>query len=435
MDDKPATSRPYATFAIYALIALSMWSPPPEMPLAAVVDLLRYALFMAASVAIVVHTYARQGFRVSLSPDWLFLIGFLFYTSLSVLWGTGSPDAIIKSMLIFSAMLVSVSIANAQGLDRTLRMYYKSMCVFVILSLLVVVLFPGIGIETGWELEGDWKGIAGQKNGLGHLAGLALVAALALPVRRGPDGRLLTAALFTRAAMLAIIALCLINSSSRGALLLAGIGIASLLIARAPRLLQRIILVALVLFAIPLLQLGISTVELSADQIGILGTKIDTNSRTILWSYGLEQLDGRELLGFGVGSFWTPARITAFKDVNGWVLDNFHNGYITILIEGGAIGLSLLLIGIAFIMILFVVAIGNLKNPYLGLAFGFTNMFLVGNLVENSIGRSTSLNFILFLVISFALRPYVAGLLGSRSARNPAPGSAAPWVAGPASAR
>jgi O-antigen ligase len=406
------TSR-FAIFAIYVLVALSMWSPDAgsESNATGIWVLLRYALFVSTSMAIVLHTYITRGIVMSRSPDWLLLIAFLLYTSLSVLWSDGSMNAAIKAMLIFSALLVSVSMANAAGLDTLLRIYYNAMGVFVILSLLVVILYPERGIETGWLLEGDWRGIAGQKNGLGNIAALVFVASLALPLIRHADRRRMILAYCTRLSMVVMSAVCLVNSGSRGALLAAGIGLGAVLVARAPRALQRVGLVALVVLAIPLIHLALATIELNADKIDILGTRIDTSSRTTLWFYGLEQLGGRELLGFGVGGFWTMERIIAFRDVYGWVLDNFHNGYVTILVEGGLVGIALLLLAIGFVVLLYLVAIGNLRDPYVALAFGYTCMYLIGNLVENEIGRSTSMTLIMFLSTSFALRLHLSRTL------------------------
>jgi exopolysaccharide production protein ExoQ len=406
------TSR-FAIFAIYVLVALSMWSPDASAETAAsgTVVLARYALFVSTSMAIVLHTYVTRGIVISRSPDWLLLIAFLLYTSLSVLWSDGGMNAAIKAMLIFSAMLVSVSMANAAGLDTLLRIYYNAMGIFIILSLLVVIFNPEQGIETGWLLEGDWKGIAGQKNGLGNVAALVFVASLALPLIRHANRRRMILAYCTRLSMIVMSAVCLVNSGSRGALLAAGIGLGAVMASKAPRALQRVGLVALVVLAIPVIHLALATIELNADKIDVLGARIDTSSRTTLWFYGLEQLAGRELLGFGVGGFWTMERIIAFRDVHGWVLDNFHNGYVTILVEGGFVGIALLLLTIAFLLLLYLVAIGNLRDPYVALAFGYTCMYIIGNVVENEIGRSTSMTFIMFLAISFALRLHLSRML------------------------
>ncbi len=404
-------SSTFAVVAIYALVALSMWSPDAQTSYAGMVTMLRYVLFIAASASIIGYAYLARGILISRSPEWVLLIAFLSYVSLSALWSDGGVDAIIKGGLIFSALLVSVSIASIVSLGDVLRIYYKAMGVFVLLSLAVVILFPETGIEKGWLLEGDWKGIAGQKNGLGNIASLVFVASLVLPLQRRFDGRRLFATYGPRLAMVAISGICLVNSGSRGALLSAGIGIGSVLVARAPKALQRLGLVVLVVLAIPVVNLVLATIELSADKIGVLGTTVDTNSRTTLWFYGLEQMNGRELLGFGVGGFWTPERVIAFRDVHGWVLDNFHNGYVTIFVEGGIVGMLLLVFSILFLMLLYLVTIGNVRDTHIALAFGYTNMFLVGNLVENEIGRSTSLTFIMFLILSFSLRTQVSRIL------------------------
>src|SRR5690606_10540335 len=115
--------------------------------------------------------------------------------------------------------------------------------------------------------------------------------------------------------------------------------------------------------------LAAATLEIRADQIDVLGLSIDSNSRITLWLYGLTQMEGRELLGFGVDGFWTPARVIAFRDLHGWVLDNFHNGYVTILVEGGLVGLGLALLAIGFLLLLYLLAIGNMRDAYVSLAF------------------------------------------------------------------
>lgn len=427
------TSR-FAVFAIYVLVALSMWSPESESATSGAAVLARYALFVSTSMAIVLNTYLTRGIAISRSPDWLLLIGFLLYTSLSFLWSEGGMNAAIKAMLIFSALLVSMSMANAVGLDGLLRIYYNALGVFIILSLLVVVLYPERGIETGWLLEGDWKGIAGQKNGLGNVASLAFVAALTLPLVRHADRRRMLLAYCTRLSMIVMAAVCLVNSGSRGALLAAAIGLTAVMVAKAPRTLQRVAVIAIAVFAIPVVYLALATFELHADKIDILGSTIDTSSRTTIWFYGLEQLGGRELLGFGVGGFWTPERLTAFRDIHGWVLDNFHNGYITILIEGGGVGIALLLLALLFIVLLYLVAIGNLRDPYVALAFGYAAMYIIGNVVENEIGRSTSTTFLMFLATSFALRPHIERVLATAPA-GPRPAAAAGGaLRGPATA-
>jgi len=393
------------TVAIYMLVALTLWSPVGGSVLGGFGEPLRYAFILAVAAFLCIYAYRTSDFRISLSGDWVFLACFLIYVALSAFWSEGGANAYIKGLLVFSAMLTALSISHLRPMDEIVVIFYRGMCVFIVMSLLTVLFLPDIGIERGWEVEGDWRGLAGQKNGLGHLAALGLVGSLGLPLGAAA-GRGLRP-LLLRLAMVAINAVVLVNSGSRGALVSAGVGVGALLLARMPRALQRLLLLVFVALAVPLVNVILPTIELNGDKIDVLGTTLNTSNRTTIWFYGLEQLGDRPLFGFGLSGFWTPERMLVFKDTYGWVLDNFHNGYITILIEGGLVGLMLLAAAIAFLMMLYLIAIGNLRDRAVAATFAYTCMFLFGNLVENSIGRSTATTFIMFITLAFALRPYL----------------------------
>ena len=412
--------------ALYALVAVAVWTPGGVDPNASPVwDLLRYAFFVSLSAAIIGHTLLRHGLPLSGAPEWVLLAAFLLYTSLSALWSEGGMDAFIKACLIFSAMLVSICLAYELGLEGLLRIYFNALTVFVLVSIFVVFVFPERGVQTGWLLEGDWRGIAGQKNGLGGISSLVFVAACTLPVVRRRNMRLAYA---QRLAIIGLSLLTLVNSGSRGALLVAIVGLAVVGAAFLPRAVQRVGLITLAVLAIPVLIFAATSLELDGNDINVLGSTIDSNGRITLWTFGLTQLLEREVLGFGVGGFWTPARITAFKDVNGWVLDNFHNGYVTILVEGGLVGISLLLLLLASLFLLYIVAIGQLRDSYVALAFANACMFEAMNFTENEIGRSTSLTLIMFLTLTFAVRPHILRRLAADRGAGQGPGSAAETV-------
>lgn len=409
-------SKRSVTVVLFLFILLSMWSPGEELP--AMLTPLRYAVFLALSGFIIFTAYVAKGLRVPKSAEAVLIAAFLFYVSLSALWSVQQADTYIKALLILSAMLTCLGISSLMRLNETLRILFAAAATFVVASVIVAVLVPSIGVETGWEHAGKWKGLSAQKNGLGGLSALALVAGLALPLKPRATPARQTLALAGRVMVVAMAALAVFMAGSRGAQLTSLLGITSLLVAYAPRLLQRLALVALLLFSVPLVNLGVSTFVLDADKIGIVGLTIDTNSRTTIWEYGLEQMAGRELLGYGVSGFWTQERMIAFQDIHGWVLDNFHNGYITILIEGGLVGFLLFTLGLALCYVLLLVAIGTMKDRFLALAFALLNNFAIGNLVENEAGRSTSSSIIIFAVIAFSLRSYISQRLAENGAKR-----------------
>jgi exopolysaccharide production protein ExoQ len=419
MDLSASMPSRFVTAALYALIAVAVWSPGGvDVNASPIWELLRYVFFISLSAAIIGHTLLRHGLPLSGAPEWVLLAAFLLYTSLSALWSEGGMDAFIKACLIFSAMLVSICLAYELGLESLLRVFFNALTVFVLISIFVVFVFPERGVQTGWLLEGDWRGIAGQKNGLGGVSSLVFVAACTLPVVRR---RNMLLAYGQRVTIIGLSLLTLVNSGSRGALLMAIVGLAMVGAAFLPRVVQRVGLVTLAVAVIPAVIFAAATLQLNGDKIDVLGTTIDSNGRVTLWTYGLTQLLEREFLGFGVGGFWTPGRIIAFKDVNGWVLDNFHNGYVTILVEGGLVGISLLLLMLASLFLLYFVAIGQLRDSYVALAFAYACMFVAVNFTENEIGRSTSLTLIMFLTVTFALRPHILRRLAARGGDEPVP--------------
>ncbi|WP_165823741.1 O-antigen ligase family protein [Metarhizobium album] len=390
-------------------MGVSLWNPGANSLLGGLGEPLRYALFGGLSLAIIVYTYITRGIRVSLSAEWTLLLAFLAYTIASAAWSEGGASAMMKATLISLTVMVSICIVNLKWLDEILVIHYRLVGCFVTACFVTVLLFPDIGIETGWELEGDWKGLAGQKNELGALAAYVVVSSVAIPL---PKSRIAVA---IRVVVFAIAGTCLVFSGSRGGQLIAVIGIAALIASRLPKTAQRVSLLLLLACMIPLLHLVASTISLTDDRIGVLGATFNTSNRTTLWFYGLEQLRDRLFLGFGVGGFWTTPRLLAFQDTHGWVLDNFHNGYVTILIEGGLVGLLLLMGALAFIMLLLLMAIGHLRDAHLSLGFAFVVMTLVSNVVENLIGRSTSLSFMTLLIVCFSIHAYVSWLAGRQT--------------------
>lgn len=391
------------------LVLLSLWTPGEYLP--GGTELVRYALFLGCSMFIVAVSYAAGRFRIPHGSEALLLAAFLFYVAISALWSTREVDTYIKALLIFSALITALATSSLLRLDEVFRLVLVGAAIFVFASVAVAILVPSIGVETSWEHAGKWRGLAGQKNGLGAVSSLVLVMALGLSMQPRATLAARRRAFLGRVVVVCVAALGTYMSGSRGAQLSAVIGIASLLIAHAPALLQKLLLLSAALFSVPLVNLAVSTFFIDADKIGVVGLTINTNSRTTIWEYGLRQMEGRELLGYGVNGFWTGERMEIFKAAHGWVLDNFHNGYVTIFVEGGVVGFSLLVLGIGFVYVLLLMALGPVKDRALAVAFAFTNEFTINNLVENGAGRSTSLSIILFAIIAFSLRAYILSLL------------------------
>ncbi len=195
-----------------------------------------------------------------------------------------------------------------------------------------------------WRMTGRLSGGAIDPNALGILCGLALVAAAAA-LLGGRSGRGRTVAVTV--ACSAGLAL----SGSRSGMLLAGVGVAALLLA--PGLPVRRRLAAALFGAAVVVLLG--TLLLRGER-GSLGTRMAEladaglsaeariSSRPVLWASAARLFEKYPVEGAGLGAFsWQLPTLLAERGQALPVRDNPGSGYLQALAETGAIGFLLTL--------------------------------------------------------------------------------------------
>lgn len=390
--------------AVVALLAATLWALDTAAgagtnPL----EYVRYGIILgldALILLLVAIEALRRPLTLELSAGGALFGIFLLYTVVSVLWSAGGMQSVLKVILLAAMTSTALAIAVTRPTETIVRSVAIVCGAYVVLGALAAIFVPSIGIETGWQLEGKWRGISAQKNGFGAVVAISLVfAAIQLIVPR-PEGHRRGPLLLT-VIWIGFLLFCLAMAGSRGAQLTATLGIAGLIFTRMGRSTQNVIIFGSVLLAIPLAILAVLTFSADSTQLSVFGLTFDTSSRTQIWAYGLELLPGRELFGYGPSGFWTPERADVFEANNGWVLDNFHSGYVTALMEGGAVGLLLLLASLfASFAALRHQASG--AAPSMVSAFAFFCIVAVQNVVENTFGRSTDFLFFTFLLFTFS---------------------------------
>jgi len=352
----------------------------------------------------------------------------LGWVVLSPLWGDDPARGVAKSLVFLVSSLAAWRMASVVTAKEMLACTFYTLLLLMALSLLLVILVPAVGtLQHDWQHEGQWKGMFATKQGLGAVAAVFLVLAfLRLSHQRS---------LFNLGACILGLA-CLLGSGSRGGGVMAAVAVASLIVVRrSPKF-------APVVTGILLLGLVLGTMEIAYfaltgnSSIQVFGSDINLTERTFIWQYAIGQWVDRPYFGFGLNGFWTSTEIFArYLNSHGWVLDNYHSGYLAITIETGLVGLfffAALSINLAP-RLRYLLLNAQSNRLSLEMTVGYAIMFFTINLTETYFLRSTNFMAVLFsflIVKTLAVPgPSVARQPLGAGAFNPGLGAVKPQVA------
>ena len=315
----------------------------------------------------------------------------LGWVVVSPLWADDPASGAAKAVAFLVSSLAAWRMASVVTAREMLACTFYTLLVLLALSLFLAVAVPEVGLLLNdWQHEGQWKGMFATKQGLGTVSAVFLVLAfLQLSHRRS---------VFNVAACALGLA-CLLGSGSRGGGVMAAVAAAGLsAVRRSPRfapLAAGILLTGLVLGV-----LEVAYFSVTGDaSIQVFGSDINLTERTFIWQYAVGLWGDRPYLGFGLNGFWTSADILAlYFNAHGWVLDNYHSGYLAITVETGLIGLALfsaMSLNLAP-RLRFLLLHARSNRMSLEMTAGYIIMFFTINLTETYFLRSTNFMAVLF---------------------------------------
>jgi exopolysaccharide production protein ExoQ len=382
------------TAIVISAVATSSTINPALIPAqyASVMQVIALAMWLTIIAA---SLFARPLQTLS-GTDFVLVVSFYAWAILSVAWSNWSVDSALKGTALAVTTFGAYRLATRLPLSDIVAAITLGLFFLLVLSVLCVIFLPEIGIDQSWMHGGQWQGIFESKQSLGLVAAYGAFFAL---YRRMTGGSWTVFII-----LFAISAGTLIASGSRGTAAVMVMSCCALLLCRlslrfANALAWLPLACTCVAFA-----LFMYLYATGYDHFPLFGEKIDLTERTFIWQYGIAHVDQRPFFGFGLNGFWTdPGRLQRFKDIHTWVLDNFHSGYLTILVECGLIGFVIFL-GVA---LFFAIRIGGLTSskavpaPYCAIVTCFVALSFQMNMTETLFLRSTSFMSVLFVVFLF----------------------------------
>lgn len=359
-------------------------------------------------LTIVLLSFTREVHRRAWSGEMYFCAIFFWYVACSSLWNnnplTGVPKAMALIISTWGAWRVSL-LLDFRAIMQTVM---HALGALIIASVAVVLVKPSLGISNTWQHNGQWQGIFEVKQVLGTTSAILVFLSTYACIERFT---------FVRIFYLCISLLCVVASGSRGGAVVAFFSVVCVILARNSLALAKLISV------IPILVFCIATTAIiflaktGYSYIPIIGYELDFTERTLIWQHALGLSLDRPFFGYGLNGFWTIDEIyVSFLKQRGWVLDNFHSGYVAIFTELGTVGFSL----VGVITFLIARRLGNMMGRRSSrhsskaftreICFGLIIVLFVLNLTETIFLRSTNFMHIMFdlaLFQCFSMRDYV----------------------------
>ena len=333
--------------------------------------------------------------RFRSSPGLVLIWLFYGFAAISVLWGNHSEASLFKSLALLITTIGAYRLAVTMPTQSILTDVMLGLFFLCGASILVALLKPDIGVLKSWQHSGQWAGVFDSKQTLG--AGGAILMYLALQRFLLRERRIYCFAAFLLAAI------CVIASGSRGGGAIAIGSVAAIYLARrSTRILHGMAFAPLVMMAAAsmLIAFFVATEDL---YIPIFGMEINFTERTYIWQFALRHFHEHPILGYGLNGYWSNEQILfEFRHEHRWVLDNFHSGYIVILMELGLTGYVLFGTGMrAWARKVCNPALPGFVNVEKAAVVSFVNMIFLINFTETFFLRSTNIISIVLLVLMF----------------------------------
>jgi exopolysaccharide production protein ExoQ len=336
-------------------------------------------LLLAGTVVIV----SRRTKVVSLLTKNKVIVLFFCYAVLSLLW-SDYPGVAFKRWIeaLGDVAMVLIVLSDHEPLAAVKRLLARLAFILIPVSVLFTKYFPNIGMAYNeWTGTPVYTGVTTNKNSLGAIClcfGLGTLWRVLSDCRdlRGPQRMkrlianlvILVMVLRLFQLMNSMTSLCSFVMAST--LLLAG----HVNIVRRKKWIVHGLMASMLIASVSVLFLGISP-----DALQALGRNPTLTERTLLWGQLLAMV--REpILGTGFESFWLGPRLTAIWQLNPWLPNEAHNGYLEVFLNLGWVGVGLLAVAImtTYRSVLAAwrrnEATGNLRLAYLfvGLVFNCT---------------------------------------------------------------
>ena len=355
-------------------------------------------LFLIVAGLVVLLIRRVDWSRIYASNRWFF--AFFIYCGISVIW-SDYPFVSFKRWIkeFGDIVMVVIILTEIDPVQAFKAVFTRFTNIVIPFSVLFIKYFSDIGrAYDRWTGEPYYRGVTMYKNELGvilFVCGMFLVWDL-IEMRSNSGGKTDRTDLSIRAVLLLMVLWLFAKANSMTAIVSLTLGAGILLLMRLPFFKDRVRYLGMYSLALGLLFIILYSIPGILESIlGILGRNVTLTGRTDLWADLLRE-PINPILGTGYQSFWLGPGAVHIWEKYSFHPNQAHNGYLETYLNGGLVGLGLL--------IAMIVSTGSklkkellLGNDYGILCFSFLVVAVFYNWTEAMISGPSLIWMILML--------------------------------------
>jgi exopolysaccharide production protein ExoQ len=336
-------------------------------------------------------------------------LAFVGLVALSAIWSITPSATLTRLVAIIEYALVSLSFVlvgwHAKRFQNVLR---PTLTLLLLASLIFGVIAPDLGKEAGESisLKNAWRGVFTTKNLFGEAASLGTLfwvhGWLSKEVKLwsficgvGIAGTSVILSRSSTAIFATVFVVLLLLLLMRGS----GHG-------RFTRFMVIFGALAFLIYAIAALNIVPGLDWLLTPITALTGKDASFSGRTAIWDMVREHISRHPILGTGYGAYWIGLVPSSDSYIMLKVLyfmpNEAHNGYLDIINDLGYVGF-ICLMGYLVVYVRQCFALLNVDRAQAALYLALLFQQLVGNLTESMWWYSSSLNFVVMTIATFAL--------------------------------
>ena len=293
-------------------------------------------LYAVLGIIIITHPneFVRAAWRGRLALALVLLAG------ISTLWSVRPGLSLARSISLLAPTALGLMLASRFTWRELLRLLAIALGAAGLLSAVTALAFPAEGV-TSIDYGDAWRGVYGNKNGLGRAMALATAGFVLVALERGRYGWLAWSA-----AVAAFLILLLARAAASLVVCLAVLSLIPLFRSLRFRFTTA---VGLWILAVLLASIVLTVVATNLEAtLTLLGRDTTLTGRTEIWAAVMASIMERPWLGYGYSAFWHEwsGPSASVLSAVGWETPHSHNGVLDLWLDLGALGMAVFVLGL-----------------------------------------------------------------------------------------